>query len=124
MRKTTRNKERVVTAKNSPISAAENTRAETPATVSISALKPVRLLIPAAYLDLESRAPLTAINSDPNFNTRNAAEILGVTEGTMKKWRQRHHGPDYIQYGPDGTVRYSLSSLLRFRHDHLVIVGD
>ena len=41
----------------------------------------------------------------------------------MKKWRQRNQGPDYIQYGKDGTVRYELTALMAYRAAHRVQNG-
>jgi hypothetical protein len=38
----------------------------------------------------------------------------------LKKWRQRNQGPDYVQYGPDGPVRYELDALMAFRARHRV----
>jgi hypothetical protein len=71
-------------------------------------------------MKLEPSLPPSAINDDPVFNTAAAATILGVTSEAMKKWRQRCQGPDYIQYGDYGPVRYALSSLIAFKKSNTV----
>ena len=71
---------------------------------------------PQRLMTLEPPRPLSAINDDPVFETREAAEILGVSYERMKKWRQRGQGPYYIQYeGPGGSVHYALSALKAYR---------
>ena len=79
-----------------------------------------RLLLPTRYMKLEPPVPLSAINDDPVFDPRAAATILGRTADTLKKWRQRGQGPDYIQYGEDGPVRYQWSALKRFQAQHTI----
>ncbi len=37
----------------------------------------------------------------------------------MKKWRQRHKGPNYVRFD-GGVVRYPLSSILQYLQDHTV----
>ena len=73
-----------------------------------------RCEIPATLLDLEPQ-PLSANDDDPVFNERSAAFFLGVSPDCLKKWRQRKPGPDYLQYGANGPVRYLLSDLQSFR---------
>jgi hypothetical protein len=58
------------------------------------------------------------VGSNPVFNQYGAAEILGIIVQCLKKWRQRNQGPDYIQYGRDGAVRYALKDLMAFRAGH------
>lgn len=82
-----------------------------------------RVLLQTRYMHLEPPQPLSAVNDDPVFAVGAAATILGVTVEAMKKWRQRHKGPNYYQYGGDGSVRYALSDLLAFKKAHLVITG-
>ena len=53
-----------------------------------------------------------------------AGRILGRTDECLKKWRQRDQGPDYIQYGQNGVVRYELSALMAFRAEHRVKPGS
>ena len=37
-----------------------------------------------------------------------AAEMLGVQEQTLRAWRVKGNGPEYIRYGgPRGRVRYA-----------------
>jgi len=79
-----------------------------------------RLLLPTGLMKLEPPKPLSVINDDPLFKPRAAATILGLTADTLKKRRQRGQGPDYIQYGEDGPVRYEWSPLKRFRAQHTI----
>lgn len=58
--------------------------------------------------------PLSAFNDDPLLDTAGAATYLAVEPDTLKKWRQRRQGPDYIQYGPNGPVRYAVKALIEF----------
>jgi hypothetical protein len=58
------------------------------------------------------------IDDDPVFNAYSAGRILGVTDECRKNWRQRNQGPDYIQYGTGGAVRYTLNDLMPFRAGH------
>ena len=46
------------------------------------------------------------------ISTKEAAEILGLPEGTLKGWRSREIGPKWIKLG--GSVRYDVSDLLDF----------
>ena len=75
--------------------------------------------IPATLLKLEPR-PLSAYDDNPVFDERSAALFVGVSADCLKKWRQRKQGPDYIQYGPNGAVRYELNALQNFRDRHTV----
>ncbi len=81
-----------------------------------------RTLIPAIYLEVE-RAPISTYDDNPIFNEHGAAAFLGLRSETLKKWRQRDQGPDYIQYGKAGPVRYELNTLTAFRAAHRVQVG-
>lgn len=82
-----------------------------------------RLQIPMAYLNVEPR-PVWACNDNPVFNERGAAQLLGVSAECLKKWRQRDQGPDYIQYGPNGPIRYELSTLTAFRVANTVHIAS
>lgn len=44
---------------------------------------------------------------------REAAEYLGVTTETLRAWRQRGVGPDYVQH-EDGHARYPAERLVRY----------
>jgi hypothetical protein len=79
-----------------------------------------RLVIPTRYMELEPPQPLSAINDDPVFDTHAAAVLLGVTYECLRKWRQRNQGPDYIQYGDKGPIRYAVSALIACRTAHTV----
>jgi hypothetical protein len=70
-------------------------------------------------MHLES-LPLSAIDDDPVFAEGAAGKIVGVSAESLKKWRQRGKGPDFIQYGVGGPVRYALSALMKFRATHTV----
>lgn len=84
---------------------------------------PHRMLIPDVYLTIE-RPPLSAYDDNPVFNENGAGKLLGVSAERMKKWRQRSQGPDYLQYGRGGPVRYERNALLEFRAIHRVKVGS
>jgi hypothetical protein len=84
---------------------------------------PKRFEVPERYMRLELARPLIALDDDPVFDVYAAGRILGVTAECLKKWRQRNQGPDYIQYGKNGSVRYELSALIAFRATHRVNVG-
>jgi hypothetical protein len=75
--------------------------------------------LPATLLKLEPK-PLSAYDDNPVLDPVSAACFVGVTEDTLKKWRYRQQGPDYIQYGPNGAVRYELKDLMAFRDRYKV----
>jgi hypothetical protein len=88
---------------------------------SAAAGTPTRTQLPRRLMILEPPQPLSAINDDPVFEYRDAAEILGVSPELVEKWRQRYEGPDFIQYGgPGGPVRYALSALMAYR-EHFTV---
>ncbi len=60
--------------------------------------------LPAMPLALE------VFDENPLLKERSAAVLLDMSPGLLKKWRQRNWGPNYIQYGEDGPVRYELDS--------------
>jgi hypothetical protein len=69
--------------------------------------------------------PLLAYDDNPVFNEASAARFLNISAECIKKWRQRNQGPDYIQYGPGGPVRYELNTLIAFRAAHkITVVGQ
>ena len=45
-------------------------------------------------------------------NTRRAAEILGRSTATLKRWRHEGVGPDWVEI--QGRVRYDAAVLLAF----------
>jgi hypothetical protein len=73
---------------------------------------------------LEPKDPLIVIDDNPVFDAFASGRILGRTDECLKKWRQRDQGPDYIQYGQNGVVRYELSALMAFRAEHRVKPGS
>jgi len=98
-------------------------------TVVAKRLQPVDLAVPhitqlpKEYPSVESRA-LSTFDDNPLFGTCEAADILAVGVDLLKKWRQRDQGPDYVQYGPGGPVRYELDALMAFRATHRVRVSS
>lgn len=76
-----------------------------------------------AYLEVEPR-PVWACDDNPVFNEAGAARLVGISQECLKKWRQRNKGPDYIQYGQGGPIRYELSALSAFRDANRVHVGS
>jgi hypothetical protein len=84
---------------------------------------PRRTQIPEEYLSVQSRA-LSSFDDNPLLGTCGAAKILSVGVELLKKWRQRDQGPDYVQYGPGGPVRYELDALMAFRALHRVRVSS
>lgn len=79
----------------------------------------VRTELPLQLLEVE-RPPISATDNNPALKECVAACILGLSDETLKKWRQRGIGPNYIQYGPDGVVSYLLSDLMEFRANHTI----
>lgn len=84
---------------------------------------PRRIQIPDVYLSIEHR-PVSAYDDNPVFNEDGAGMLLGVSAERMKKWRQRSQGPDYLQYGRGGPVRYERNALMEFRAIHRVQVSS
>jgi hypothetical protein len=66
---------------------------------------------------------MLAYDDNPVFNEASAATFLGISAECIKKWRQRNQGPDYLQYGQGGPVRYELNTLIAFRAAHKITVG-
>lgn len=79
----------------------------------------VRTELPLQLLKVE-QPPISATSNNPALKECVAACILGLSDETLKKWRQRGIGPNYVQYGPDGAVRYLLSNLMEFRANHRI----
>jgi len=69
-----------------------------------------RKQIPEALLYYEPK-PTRAIFGNPVVNEHGAAGLLGVSQELLKKWQQRSLGPNYIQYGKNGPIRYELTLL-------------
>ena len=91
------------------------------ASLQVGSSVPRRTLVPAIYLTVE-RPPISTYDDNPILDERGAAALLGLSPETLKKWRQRNKGPDYLQFGPAGPVRYELNSLTAFRAVHRVKV--
>ena len=45
------------------------------------------------------------------LKTKEAAEMIGVTEQTMRRWRSQNTGPPFVRLSKR-TVRYSRQSLI------------
>jgi predicted site-specific integrase-resolvase len=60
-------------------------------------------------MTIEPREPRTV-------NSREAALILGISEQTLRHWRQRGFGPRYVKYGKarNAPVRYRLVEIERW----------
>jgi hypothetical protein len=84
-----------------------------------SPLAALRRQIPKMLLDFEPQ-PMRVRESNPLLKEDSAAILLAVSQDLMKKWRQRDWGPNYIQYGKDGPVRYEFEALMDFRERHRV----
>jgi len=84
---------------------------------------PQRMQIPDVYLSIE-HPPVSAYDDNPVLNENGAGKLLGVSAECMKKWRQRNQGPDYLQYGCCGPVRYERNALMEFRTAHRVKVSS
>jgi predicted site-specific integrase-resolvase len=53
------------------------------------------------------------------LSSKEAAELLGVADGTLKYWRSTGKGPEYTQYGR--KVVYDERDVLAFKNEHRVI---
>jgi len=82
-----------------------------------------RTEIPATYISIEPK-PLSAYDDNPVLNEQGAAFVVGVSADLLKKWRQRKQGPDYLQYGPGGPVRYELKALMAFRDYYKIYLSS
>jgi hypothetical protein len=84
---------------------------------SINASPAINPRIPV--LDSDSRLPEERLPRNDQRSqlpqlvaTRRAAEILGRSPATLKRWRYEGIGPDYVEM--EGRVRYDLNVLLAF----------
>jgi hypothetical protein len=97
----------------------QQTRAES-AHIQATPVGPAQpIKLPLYLLKLE-QPPVLAIDNNPALKEEVAARLLDLSHETLKKWRQRGIGPNYIQYGPDGPVRYLLNDLMEFRSIHTI----
>lgn len=68
-----------------------------------------------------SRERESASNSDPQriprlVNTRKAAEILGRSPYTLKRWRYEGVGPAYVEI--EGRVSYDVAVLIEYINEN------
>lgn len=61
------------------------------------------------------------VNSDPQrlprlVNTRKAAEILGRSPNTLKRWRYEGIGPAYVEM--EGRVSYDVAVLIEYINEN------
>ncbi len=54
-----------------------------------------------------------SFDDDDLFTTEEAAELLGVSSATLKKWRPKRVGPEYLKM--EGMIRYTGYSLRAYR---------
>jgi hypothetical protein len=74
--------------------------------------------------------PTTLTRDDRMVTPREAAEIIGVDETTLREWRYTHVGPPYVQFNhrppepgrrPAGKIRYPVRMLLAWSQDRLTV---
>jgi hypothetical protein len=65
------------------------------------------------------RPSLPTAFKDPLISTKTTAGILGIKQDTLKKWRARKKGPEYVRVGR--SIKYRLSVLQKFFDDNTVI---
>jgi len=53
---------------------------------------------------------------DKNLTTKEAAEFLGISKGTMERMRKDNQGPPYFKIGR--VIRYSLQDLKEWIAHH------
>lgn len=58
----------------------------------------------------------TASTNKKIISTREAADILGLDDSTLRKWRRQGKGPRVIDYG-DNCYRYRRSEVERYRDE-------
>lgn len=64
-----------------------------------------------------------ATNSKLLLSPKEAAEFLGLPEGTLAQWRSQRRGPPYIKL-EERLVRYRRSDLEEYLSGHLVDTGE
>ena len=52
------------------------------------------------------------------LTTKQAAQQLGVSDGTLRRWRSERFGPTYVQQSPR-NVRYRMEDLQRWVTDRV-----
>lgn len=52
----------------------------------------------------------------PPLSTRNAAKYLGVSESTLRRWRDERKGPEWVKY-EDSIYRYTVAALDAFMRE-------
>lgn len=57
------------------------------------------------------------------LSTDEAARELGVTAGTLRKWRMRRRGPAYRQFTPGGPVKYDRAAIERYKRRFIITPG-
>jgi predicted DNA-binding transcriptional regulator AlpA len=67
-------------------------------------------------VELNDPQTLEGDNPNPLYRTRQAAQYLGVSPGTLTNWRLRNCGPAHIKLGSGKycAVRYRQSALEEF----------
>lgn len=57
------------------------------------------------------------MNQANYLSTKALAKRWSMSHRTLRQWRWRDTGPDYIKFG-DGRVRYALEAIKAFEADH------
>jgi hypothetical protein len=65
--------------------------------------------IPATAL-ADLQALMQTAQPDPWLTPEEAADLIGRTPATLKRWRRTGRGPPFFRYGSSG-VRYRLSAV-------------
>ena len=76
--------------------------------------------LPARLPELDSPQPSSERGDGPAAKSTGAAQFLDVSVEYLKKWRQRHFRPEFVQDGENGPIRHGLGSLPRFRSQHTI----
>lgn len=59
---------------------------------------------------------------EKHLTSREVAEQLGVTIGTLDNWRSQNRGPDYVKV--EGAIRYPVSAIVAYLAERTVRSGD
>ena len=57
---------------------------------------------------------LDNITPDYRYSSQQAAELLGVLDTTLKKWREKKKGPTFYQFVKRGACQYLGKDLIEF----------
>ncbi len=54
------------------------------------------------------------------YSPKEVAQLLGVNENTLYKWRAAGEGPPFMRLSEGGRVRYERESLARWMQERLL----